>query len=83
MQAENKENADPTTSEKKETRDEWSLAKFDIGKPLGKGKFGSGKNQFCCSRIINNFSLFGSNKEGTLHRSSENSLQGNFSQKYL
>ena len=43
MQAENKENADPTTSGKKETRDDWSLAKFDIGKPLGKGKFGSGK----------------------------------------
>ena len=42
MQVENKENADPNGS--KETRDDWSLAKFDIGKPLGKGKFGSGRN---------------------------------------
>ena len=42
MQVENKENTDPSGS--KETRDDWSLAKFDIGKPLGKGKFGSGKN---------------------------------------
>ncbi len=41
MQVENKENTDPSGS--KETRDDWSLAKFDIGKPLGKGKFGSGK----------------------------------------
>jgi len=39
MQVENKENADPNGS--KESRDDWSLAKFDIGKPLGKGKFGS------------------------------------------
>ena len=44
MQVENKENADPSGS--KETRDDWSLAKFDIGKPLGKGKFGSGRTLY-------------------------------------
>ena len=42
MQVENKENSDPNGS--KETREDWTLAKFDIGKPLGKGKFGSGRD---------------------------------------
>ena len=41
---EDKENI-PTgdTAGKSVPQEEWSLKKFDIGKPLGKGKFGSGE----------------------------------------
>jgi len=41
---ENKENVpvlEPGTS--KDPSQDWSLKRFDIGKPLGKGKFGSGQ----------------------------------------
>ena len=39
----NKENDDPVgVPGKVDTADDWSLKRFDIGKPLGKGKFGSG-----------------------------------------
>lgn len=38
----NKENDDPVgVPGKVDTADDWSLKRFDIGKPLGKGKFGS------------------------------------------
>ena len=40
---ENKENV-PVNVGKKDPTDEWTLKRFDIGKPLGKGKFGSGKH---------------------------------------
>ena len=49
---EDKENI-PTgnTAGKSVPQEEWSLKKFDIGKPLGKGKFGSGEilkiEKFC------------------------------------
>ena len=41
---ENKENV-PVKLEGKDPTEDWSLKRFDIGKPLGKGKFGSGKHK--------------------------------------
>ena len=44
MELEDKENIPSAGNVKDEPEEKWTLKKFDIGKPLGKGKFGSGKS---------------------------------------
>ena len=41
--AADKENVSPLNADgtKKDTSADWNLSRFDIGRPLGKGKFGS------------------------------------------